>query len=624
VQTSGLRQKRGRGVACQASKFETLEGRQLFSVGDLLQLPALFLDIPGTASATSVSPGVKRLDIRATGPSVIDTAGVQSTLTPPAIAEISVLVNDDGSLNSGVTGDDLHVYRDNDNNGSFSAGDLMLISGEIKANGTGFKVAGVTAEFIFALNNTGAWASDPLYFKGLSGPLDAGVQLDLTGPGGAPISFATEFFDYQPKGVLGAVPPPTIDSWSSLAGRVFAECNDNGNFEPGEKEVGIPGVTVTLLDAANNVVATDVTDADGIYSFDALVPGTYTIVQSQPASYIDGKDTVGTVSGSPRGTLPPAGNDRIAEITLAGAEVGIDYTFAEQLPSSLSGYVYSDVNCNGVIDSFDGPIPDVCITLKKSTGETWKTTTDKNGFYKFAALPAGNYTIIETQPSGVAHGDTDAGSLGGTANDSASNVCNIRVKCGQEGICYNFGEKPAAIKSGQTTTLAWWKGASGMALIKSLNGGASSTALGNWLAGNFPNLFGVLAGKTNTVVADYFLAKLSSPGKTLESRVLSTALSCYTTDKGLGGTAAAKYGAKIDDVGLGGAIISLGSNAAAFGFKSGTKTTIFKLLQRVDQAAWNGVLWDWNKNGVADISGSNAIETTHRKLADAIFASVSK
>lgn len=50
-------------------------------------------------------------------------------------------------------------------------------------------------------------------------------------------------------------------------------------------EPGVAGVTVNLKDAANNVIATTTTDANGLYLFDNLAPGTYSVAFVKPAGY---------------------------------------------------------------------------------------------------------------------------------------------------------------------------------------------------------------------------------------------------------------------------------------------------------------------------------------------------
>ena len=85
---------------------------------------------------------------------------------------------------------------------------------------------------------------------------------------------------------------------------------------------------------------TTTTDPDGRYSFTNLLPGTYTIVEIQPTNYLDGKETVGSLSGLVL-------NDQFSNIGLLPGGVGTNYNFGELLPASLSGFVYGDISLNG-------------------------------------------------------------------------------------------------------------------------------------------------------------------------------------------------------------------------------------------------------------------------------------
>ena len=109
--------------------------------------------------------------------------------------------------------------------------------------------------------------------------------------------------------------------------------------------------------------------------------------------------------------------------------------------SSLSGYVYMDTTDSGQReispDVYKLGIPDVTVTLEP-TGATALTQSD--GSYQFTSLPAGTYSIVETQPPQYLPGGIDtAGSLGGqgSTNDTISQIV---VPAGQNGTEYDFGE----------------------------------------------------------------------------------------------------------------------------------------------------------------------------------------
>ena len=64
---------------------------------------------------------------------------------------------------------------------------------------------------------------------------------------------------------------------------VWKDLNQNGIQETGEP--GIPGVTVTLTNAFGSPVTTT-TDANGLYHFLNLPPGTYTVTVATPSGLL--------------------------------------------------------------------------------------------------------------------------------------------------------------------------------------------------------------------------------------------------------------------------------------------------------------------------------------------------
>lgn len=111
---------------------------------------------------------------------------------------------------------------------------------------------------------------------------------------------------------------------ASLSGFVYVDFNDDGEIDFNEK--AIAGVTVTLTgvdDRGQAVQLTDVTDADGVYYFADLRPGTYAITETQPAGFSDGQETLGTAGGV-------AGADTFTGIALSGGVDGLNYNFGER------------------------------------------------------------------------------------------------------------------------------------------------------------------------------------------------------------------------------------------------------------------------------------------------------
>ena len=113
---------------------------------------------------------------------------------------------------------------------------------------------------------------------------------------------------------------------ASIAGTVYHDRNDNGAIDIGEE--GIGGVTINLTQGGI-IFATTTTGPDGKYNFPNLAPGNYTVVEVNPAGWIDGKDTVGVGASGGLGT---AGNDVISNVTLAGGDAATEYNFGERKP----------------------------------------------------------------------------------------------------------------------------------------------------------------------------------------------------------------------------------------------------------------------------------------------------
>jgi len=228
---------------------------------------------------------------------------------------------------------------------------------------------------------------------------------------------------------------------TALSGVVYNDNNADGNQDAGEP--GIAGVTVTLSgndDLGQPVSQATTTAADGRYSFVNLRPSDgagYTLTETQPTAYTDSVDSVGSLGGV-------LGNDILSAIPVASDENGTDYNFSE-LSAGLSGFVYADINNNGSFDSGEPPLPGVTISLSGS-GQSETATTDANGYYIITGLPAGSYTLTESQPTGWVDGAATPGSEGGTA--STNQISNITLASTTIGTAYNFSELSHATLSG--------------------------------------------------------------------------------------------------------------------------------------------------------------------------------
>jgi hypothetical protein len=222
---------------------------------------------------------------------------------------------------------------------------------------------------------------------------------------------------------------------ASLSGYVYEDANNSGQYVPPDQPIS--GVTVNLTgvdDLGNQVSQTTTTASDGSYSFTQLRPGVYTLTKATtPAGYFDGKDTAGSQGGV-------VGTDQITQINLDSNVNGINNNFAELLPSSVSGYVYQDLQGNGVRTAADPGVGGVTLTLTGTNdqGAAVSQTLNSNadGSYSFTGLRPGSYTISQgAPPSGFLDGIDSAGSLGGTVS---GNQIQVTLGPAQNGTEYDF------------------------------------------------------------------------------------------------------------------------------------------------------------------------------------------
>ncbi len=235
----------------------------------------------------------------------------------------------------------------------------------------------------------------------------------------------------------------------TISGQVFVDSNNTAGRQVGEP--AISGVTINLIDATGTVVATTTTGADGTYTFNDVVAGTYRVVEVQPSSHADGTDYPGT------GTTVTAGLNDIMTVVLTagGASTGNDFGERVIVPvGAISGYVYADVNNDGVKDSGEAPIGSVSLRLLDSTGAVVaNTTSGPDGFYSFGNIVAGDYTIVEVQPSGYTDGLETPGT--GTTDTTINERINVSLPSGASSTGNNFGEIPPTAPTGSISGFAY-------------------------------------------------------------------------------------------------------------------------------------------------------------------------
>src|SRR5262249_30461326 len=164
------------------------------------------------------------------------------------------------------------------------------------------------------------------------------------------------------------------------------------------------------------------------------------------------------------------------------------------------------------------------------TGTVHLTSTDPK-----AILPA-DYTLGADQG---AHAFVVIFQTTGNQTVTATDTAHKTITVTSASISVTAG---TAIQHGQSAGIGFWNSKNGQALIDSFNGGPGSTALANWLAASFPNLYGAsagsdnLTGQTNTQGAAFYQTLFGLPAPQPDAQGLATALNLVATPPAPGGT----------------------------------------------------------------------------------------
>ena len=201
---------------------------------------------------------------------------------------------------------------------------------------------------------------------------------------------------------------------NSLSGTVYRDDSRNGDQDG--TEPGYSGVTVQLLDASGNVVATTTTDTNGTYSFSKLPDGTYSVKVVKDGELADTEQTED----------PDATKDNASEpVTLGEDNPTKDHIDFGYVPDySIHGLVYRDGDRDEKHGATEKGYANQTVELRDKDGKVVATTTtDENGAYSFEKLPAGDYTVKVVKDGALT--DLDQTEDPDSTKNSASGVISL-------------------------------------------------------------------------------------------------------------------------------------------------------------------------------------------------------
>jgi len=239
-----------------------------------------------------------------------------------------------------------------------------------------------------------------------------------------------------------------------VRGVAFADANDNGLYDSGEK--GLVGTVVSLMQE-DGVVDSMKVKADGTFVFDSVLPGRYYLRYELPDNGVfsprvqGGNQVVGEGSdGAGDWFNVKVGQEWVAPVC-GGLDLGI-----------VTGYAYADSNGNGEQDADEALLAGMTLVLTPSREELEVRTavTGADGAFSFEALRPDQYTLTVNCPEGYV----------------LSRMDNVTL-----GLAHGLAEQSITLKVGMGN--AWTEQALGCVLPASYSGAA-------WLDENMDGLHG--------------------------------------------------------------------------------------------------------------------------------------
>ncbi len=304
------------------------------------------------------------------------------------------------------------IYRDGNRSGALDAGEKLykgVTVNLVDADGTVVATTTTDADGTYSFDKLPAGTYSVKVVQ--DGPI---ASLEQTGDPDATKDNASEPI------TLNNDNPSTTDvnfgyvNNNSLSGTVYRDDSRNGDQDG--TEPGYSGVTVQLLDASGNVVATTTTDANGAYSFSKLPDGTYSVKVVKDGELADTEQTED----------PDANKDNASEpVTLGEDNPTKDHIDFGYVPDySIHGLVYRDGDRNEMHGATEKGYANQTVELRDKDGKVVATTTtDANGAYSFSKLPAGDYTVKVVKDGALT--DLDQTEDPDSTKDSASGVISL-------------------------------------------------------------------------------------------------------------------------------------------------------------------------------------------------------
>ena len=183
--------------------------------------------------------------------------------------------------------------------------------------------------------------------------------------------------------------------------------------------------TVTLTDENGNT-RTAKTNRSGVYTFDDLAPGQYTVSATANHGLAFTRTGDGNIL---RNLSGGAGESEPVALKMGADLTGLDIGMIT--PGHVSGVVFADKNDNGLRDADEGGLLGAVVHLMDETGDVATRTIGADGSFLFDAVLPGTYRLrYELPGDGVFAPLTDGGNT--IAPDSDGTTDSFTIGVGEE------------------------------------------------------------------------------------------------------------------------------------------------------------------------------------------------
>lgn len=205
-------------------------------------------------------------------------------------------------------------------------------------------------------------------------------------------SGSTDIFTLVPGEMFSDIP---IGAYipGAIGDYVFLDLNENGIQDEGDEPLS--DVMLSLINSDGVVETVFITDTDGAFLFDGLVPGEYVISILSSDLFLPTLPNVGDPSlDSDLLTIMDSYVSNPITICSGQNDLTIDFGFVNNY-TSISGQVYEDSKADGIFNDIDTTIANVLVTLYDENNDVVQiTVTNANGDYSFSNVLAGTYYIV--------------------------------------------------------------------------------------------------------------------------------------------------------------------------------------------------------------------------------------